>query len=84
MAGVSLALDFPNRGDETTRFLRQLDEIVVEHGGRMYPAKDAAMSAETFQAGYPNWRQLESLRDPKVTSSFWRRVSQSPGVADAR
>ena len=83
MAGVSLALDFPNRGEQTTRFLRHLDQIVVGYGGRMYPAKDSVMSSETFQAGYPNWQKLEALRDPKVSSSFWRRVSREPGAIHA-
>ena len=74
--GVSLALDFPNRGARTRRLLRTLDAIALDHGGRMYPAKDALMSAATFQAGYPNWTRLEELRDPKISSSFWRRVTQ--------
>ena len=45
MNGVSLALDFPNRGVKTLKLLRALDDIAVAHGGRMYPAKDATMTA---------------------------------------
>ncbi|MEM7328515.1 MAG: FAD-binding oxidoreductase [Pseudomonadota bacterium] len=74
--GVSLALDFPNRGAKTMALLQRLDEIAAGHGGRMYAAKDAAMASHIYQAGYPNWQRLEALRDPKINSSFWRRVTQ--------
>lgn len=73
--GLSLALDFPNRGAATLALLAQLDEIVVRAGGRIYPAKDARMSPATFKAGYPRWRELERLRDPLFSSGFWRRVT---------
>ena len=47
MPGVTLALDFPGRRDDRLEglFLR-LDAIVREAGGRLYPAKDARMSAD--------------------------------------
>jgi FAD/FMN-containing dehydrogenase len=73
--GLSLALDFPNRGEGTLRLLAQLDEIVVRAGGRVYPAKDARMSPATFKSGYPRWRELEARRDPLFSSGFWRRVT---------
>lgn len=79
LEGVSLALDFPNRGASTRTLLRHLDDIVVRYGGRIYPAKDALMSSAVFQNGYPNWRDLERARDPKINSSFWRRVTQNKG-----
>jgi len=46
----------------------------LEQGGAIYPAKDACMSPEVFQAAYPRCRDLEELRDPAFSSSFWRRV----------
>lgn len=73
--GVSLALDFPNRGPTTLELLDRLDRIVAEAGGRIYPAKDGRMSPAAFKSGYPRWRELESLRDPLFSSSFWRRVT---------
>ncbi|WP_290755015.1 FAD-binding oxidoreductase [Henriciella sp.] len=75
--GVSLALDFANKGRKTLALLERLDAIVLEHGGRIYPAKDGHMSASFFQACYPQWTQLESARDPMISSSFWRRVTQN-------
>ncbi|MCE0498132.1 MAG: FAD-binding oxidoreductase [Methylacidiphilales bacterium] len=73
--GVTLALDFPNRGAETFRLFERLDQIVLQAGGRIYPAKDARMSAATFQASYPLWRKFTSYIDPAFSSSFWRRVT---------
>ena len=76
MAGATLALDLPNRGDSTRRLLQAMTDAAVDAGGRVYPAKDATMPAEAFRLGYPNWTTLETLRDPKVMSDFWRRVTQ--------
>lgn len=73
--GVTLALDFPNRGAETLQLFERLDRIVLEAGGRIYPAKDARMSAQTFRAGFPQWEKLVPYVDPAFSSSFWRRVA---------
>jgi FAD/FMN-containing dehydrogenase len=72
--GITLALDFPNRGTRTFDLLDRLDEVVREAGGRLYPAKDARMRGADFRAAYPQWSSLEALRDPRFDSSFWRRV----------
>jgi FAD/FMN-containing dehydrogenase len=73
--GVTLALDFSYRGKRTLNFLDTLDQVVRDTGGVVYPAKDARMSAENFQAFYPNWREFAQYIDPKFSSSFWRRVT---------
>jgi FAD/FMN-containing dehydrogenase len=78
-AGVTLAIDFPNRGQRTLALMERLDAVVREAGGRVYPAKDARMSAESFQQYYPQWRELLPFIDPDFSSSFWRRVTK--GVA---
>ncbi|HTU23806.1 MAG TPA: FAD-binding oxidoreductase [Pirellulales bacterium] len=77
--GYTLALDLPNRGSQTVRLLAELDELVLENGGRLYLAKDATMTAETFWAMYPNlprFRELKSAIDPanRFNSSLARRV----------
>jgi L-gulonolactone oxidase len=74
--GATLALDFPNKGESTRRLLARMAEIVMDAGGRLYPAKDATMSPEVFRAGYPHWRKLEAQRDPAFMSDFWRRVTE--------
>jgi L-gulonolactone oxidase len=75
LPGATLALDFPNKGESTQQLLARMSEIVLEAGGRIYPAKDATMSSAAFRAGYPDWRKVEAMRDPRIMSDFWRRVT---------
>jgi len=75
LPGATLALDFPNKGESTRRLLDRMEAVVLAAGGRLYPAKDAAMSADAFRTGYPAWRKLEAQRDPAIMSDFWRRVT---------
>ncbi|MEM7300861.1 MAG: FAD-binding oxidoreductase [Pseudomonadota bacterium] len=73
--GFTLTLDFANSGPATLKLLDRLDELTLSAGGRVNPYKDARMAASTFQTGFPNWRELEALRDPAMMSDFWRRVT---------
>lgn len=73
--GTTLALDFPNRGDMTHRLFRDLDTIVSDAGGALYPAKDARMPASLFQSGFPEWESFSEFIDPAFSSRFWQRVS---------
>ncbi len=75
MPGVSLALDFPQTATLDAGLFRELDHIVQQAGGRLYPAKDAHMSGADFRRSYPAWEQVEALRDPALNSRFWSRVS---------
>ena len=74
-AGATLAVDFPNRGVQTMRLFRDLDRLVQDAGGALYPAKDARMPARMFRAGYPRISEFSGYVDPMMSSSFWRRVS---------
>ena len=74
-SGYTLTLDFPNRGEATLKLLGELDRITVEAGGAVNPYKDARMSADTFATSFPNWQQLEAVRDPAFVSSFWARTA---------
>jgi FAD/FMN-containing dehydrogenase len=74
--GVTLALDFPNKGDETRKLLARLNSLAIDAGGRMYPAKDATMTAAQFQSSYPRWPEVERQRDQAIMSDFWRRVTR--------
>ena len=76
MEGATFALDLPNRGERTRALLDAMAAVVMEAGGRLYPAKDATMSGHAFRSGYPRWREVEAQRDPKFTSDFWRRVTR--------
>lgn len=77
MQGVTLALDIPYRGKSTLALLNHLDAIVMSYGGRVYPAKDARMSAAAFKSYYPHWDSFSEWIDPQFSSSFWRRVTKT-------
>lgn len=72
--GVTLALDFPNRGSRTTSLLAVLEKMVIEADGAIYPAKDATMSAESFEKSFPRLAEFTPHIDPAYTSTFWQRV----------
>jgi FAD/FMN-containing dehydrogenase len=79
MAGYTLALDLPIRDDGLFALLNKLDEIVLQHGGRVYLAKDARLSAESFRAMYPRyaeWLKVKNAVDPenRFSSSLSRRL----------
>jgi len=74
--GTTLALDFANRGETTRRLFGDLHALVREAGGRIYPAKDALMPPEQFQAQHADvLADFRSCMDPAFSSSFWRRVT---------
>lgn len=73
--GFTLTLDFANRGKRTTELLAELDRITIAAGGAVNPYKDARMSPGTFEASFPNWRDMLAFKDPRFSSSFWRRVT---------
>ncbi len=73
--GFTLALDLPNRGEETFARFARLEAIAMEAGGALYPAKDARMSRQTFARSYPRLEEFRAHVDPAFSSSFWRRVA---------
>jgi FAD/FMN-containing dehydrogenase len=75
--GMTLAVDFAFRGRLTLALLDELDAVVREAGGAVYPAKDARMSPDSFRAFFPQLERFIGQRDPGFSSSFWRRVHAS-------
>lgn len=82
--GYTLALDIPNRrGLEA--FTRELDQILLDHGGRLYLAKDAVTDPETFAAMYgedlAKFRELQGTLDPQgvLRSDMSRRLRLTEG-----
>ena len=71
--GVTLALDFRNSAALPALFTR-LDDIVRAAGGRLYPAKDARMPRELYQASYPDLAAFTEHRDPGMSSGMSRRL----------
>ncbi|HEY8489467.1 MAG TPA: FAD-binding oxidoreductase [Dehalococcoidia bacterium] len=83
MEGYTLALDLPV-GPGLVPFLHELDRVVLEHGGRVYLAKDAVLTPETFAAMYPNlerFREIKRRLDPQglLSSSMARRLGMVAG-----
>ncbi len=79
MAGYTLALDLPIRDNGLFALLNKLDGIVLRHGGRVYLAKDARLSADSFRTMYPRyqeWLTVKNMVDPdnRFSSSLSRRL----------
>lgn len=72
--GVTLALDFPNKGTSTLKLFERLDAVVREAKGRIYPAKDARMPRDLFESGYPRLGEFLHYRDPGISSALSRRL----------
>lgn len=62
MEGYTLALDFKIQ-KKLFPLLDELDHIVVDHGGRLYLAKDVRMPRNVFRRGYPQWEKFAVLRE---------------------
>jgi len=76
--GYTLALDLPVASG-LIPLLHELDRMVLNYGGRIYLAKDAVMTSQTFAAMYPNlgkFRAIKSKLDPHglLSSSQARRL----------
>ena len=80
-AGVALGAvlvpdpGFLTLGEPTRRLIAELEAIVMDAGGALYPAKDALMSPQAFRRSYPRWESMRSTIDPAFSSQFWRRVT---------
>ncbi len=75
ISGITMAIDFPMSNDLFKK-LDRIDAIIKEFEGRLYPAKDTRMSKEFFWQSYPMLKKFIELKDPKFSSSFWRRVTE--------
>jgi decaprenylphospho-beta-D-ribofuranose 2-oxidase len=60
--GWTLALDFPARTPWLAQLLGELDDMVVEVGGRLYLAKDSRIPAELMPRMYPRYEEFRRLR----------------------
>lgn len=85
LAGYTLALDLPIRDEGLFTLLNELDGIVLQHGGRVYLAKDARLSAESFRMMYPRyeeWLRIKRAYDAEgsFSSSLSRRLRMGEAV----
>ncbi len=78
MRGFTLALDFPRRpGVEA--LLTNLERLTLDHGGRVYLAKDAVLSPAGFRAMYPRLAEFQAVLDAvdsdrRLNSDMARRL----------
>jgi FAD/FMN-containing dehydrogenase len=63
LEGTTLALDLPYRGAPTESLLHDLNAIVIEHGGRVYLAKDAITRPDDFARMMPRLGEWQAVRD---------------------
>ncbi len=82
--GYTLAMDFPRR-PHTRALVERLHDIVIEHGGRIYLAKDACLTPERFRAMYPDVSRFQAVLarlDPegRVQSDMSRRLGLGRGA----
>jgi len=78
--GLTLALDFPITASVLS-LLNDIDEMVIEYGGRLYLTKDVRMSQRTFEKGYDARGRFISVKnkiDPNRT--FQSMQSKRIGV----
>ena len=65
--GWTLTLDIPAAVDGLAGLLAELDDVVLDAGGRHYLAKDAVASPEAIRRGYPRlaeWQAIRRAADP--------------------
>jgi decaprenylphospho-beta-D-ribofuranose 2-oxidase len=76
--GTTLALDFPRRRG-TDALLATLERVTLDHGGRVYLAKDSRLSRQGFAQMYPRADELRRVLaeiDPagRMSSDMARRL----------
>jgi len=85
--GTSIALDIPIRAESSTPSTQQLvdslNAFTLDHGGRIYLAKDAFTRPEHFRAMYPRFEEWECIRrrfDPegRIRSALSVRLMGDP------
>jgi decaprenylphospho-beta-D-ribofuranose 2-oxidase len=68
--GITIALDIAMRGEHTQRIVDALNAFVINHGGRIYLAKDALTRPEDFRSMEPRLTEFNRVRrhwDPQNT-----------------
>ena len=78
MRGFTLALDFPRRPG-VEELLARLERLTLDHGGRVYLAKDAMLSPDGFRAMYSRLPEFQTVLDEvdpdrRLNSDMARRL----------
>lgn len=70
-SGWTLTLDVPAGADNLATLLLQLDDLVLEAGGRHYLAKDAHITPTIVRAGYPRLAEWQAIRRSVDPEGYW-------------
>ena len=82
--GTSLALDIPiSTLGRTKKMVDDLNAFVLDHGGRVYLAKDAFTSPADFQRMYPRFSEFLTIKrrwdpDNRIASALSERLFGGP------
>jgi FAD/FMN-containing dehydrogenase len=83
-SGHTLALDIPIRNNHLFSFLKEMDEWVLQMGGRIYLAKDSLVSPEHFALMYPRLSEFkEIIRSLDPNERFASAMSKRLGITGA-
>lgn len=83
MPGWTLALDLGAGRHGLSSLLTELDELVLDAGGRHYLAKDAHTSAAAIRRGYPRLDEWRAERDKADPTGVWRSdLARRLGLVD--
>ncbi|MEO5901926.1 MAG: FAD-binding oxidoreductase [Ilumatobacteraceae bacterium] len=70
--GWTLALDVPAGAAVLGEMLHELDDVVLDAGGRHYFAKDSHTTPGTIRRGYPRLDEWRAVRDSVDPGRVWR------------
>ena len=80
-AGWTLAVDIPAATEGVDRTLDEMDERIVDQGGRIYLAKDSRMNPRHLASMYPRLTEFKRVRDEvDPTHRFSSNLSQRLGL----
>jgi decaprenylphospho-beta-D-ribofuranose 2-oxidase len=70
--GWTLTLDVPAGTSGLAAMLHELDEVVLDAGGRHYMAKDSHTTADAIRRGYPRLAEWQAIRNSVDPEGVWQ------------
>lgn len=70
--GWTLTLDMAAGAEGLARLLAEVDDMVLDAGGRHYLAKDSHVSPVAVRRGYPRFTEWSAVRDEMDPRGLWR------------
>ena len=71
MAGWTLTVDLPAGASGLSELLHDLDDRVLDAGGRHYLAKDSHTTPESIRRGYPRLSEWQEARHKADPGGLW-------------